>query len=79
MSQLDPEVQIRLIDAVVDLLGVGTRLRSEDHARKYLASFRYLYCGLAAAVVKGEVRMEGEPEECFLALPPMRSGRRPLQ
>ncbi|MBN1151794.1 MAG: hypothetical protein JXA58_01165 [Dehalococcoidia bacterium] len=79
MSQLDPEVQIRLIDAVVDLLGMGTRLRSEDHARKYMASFRYLYCGLSAAVAKGETRTEGEPEECFLALPPMRSGKRALQ
>jgi hypothetical protein len=75
MSQLDPEVQIRLIDATVDLLGAGTHLRNEDHARKYIASFRYLYCQLAAAVSKGETRTEGEPEECFLKLPATRSAK----
>ena len=75
MSQLDPEVQIRLIDAAVELLGMNTHLRSEDHARKYIASFRYLYCQLAAAVSKGEARTEGEPEECFLKLPVTRSAK----
>ena len=75
MSQLDPEVQIRLIDAAVELLGMNTHLRNEDHARKYIASFRYLYCHLAAAVSKGETRSEGEAEECFLKLPASRAGK----
>jgi hypothetical protein len=75
MTQLDPAVQITLIEATMDLLGSSTRLRNEDHARKYLLSFRYVYCGLAAAVAKGEVKAEGEVEECFQRLPQLRSGK----
>ncbi|MBN1855986.1 MAG: hypothetical protein JW846_03435 [Dehalococcoidia bacterium] len=73
MTQLDPSVQIRLIDATLDLLGTHARLRDEGHAKKYLLSFRYVYCGLSAAVAKGELRAEGEPEECFEKLPQVRS------
>ncbi len=77
MTQLDPAVQVRLIDATLDLLGgPRVRLRSEDHARKYVQSFRFMYCGLSAAVAKGEVRAEGEAEECFQKLPPLRGGDR---
>jgi len=79
MSQLDPSVQIRLIDAVTDLLSsTHTRLRNEDHAKKYILSFRYVYCGLAAAVAKGELRVDGEVEECFQKLPQPRRGQSQL-
>ncbi len=65
MTQLDPSVQIRLIEATTSLLSSShTRLRNEDHARKYILSFRYVYCGLAAAVAKGELTEDGV-EECF--------------
>ncbi len=66
MTQLDPSVQVRLIDATMSLLGSSrARLRDEDHARKYILSFRFVYCGLAAAVSKGELRVDGDVEECF--------------
>ena len=65
MTQLDPSVQIRLIEATTSLLSSShTRLRNEDHAKKYILSFRYVYCGLAAAVAKGELTEDGV-EECF--------------
>jgi hypothetical protein len=74
MTQLDPSVQIQLIEATLNLLG-GThvRLRGEDHARKFILSFRYVYCGLSAAVAKGESRAEDDVEECFHKLPVPRS------
>lgn len=75
MTQLDPSVQSMLVEATLELLGSSTRLRNEDHAKKYLLSFRYVYCGLAAAVAKGESRAEGEAEECFQKLPQLRSGK----
>jgi len=70
MTQLDPSVQIRLIEATMSLLGKPhLRLRDENVAKKYISSFRYVYCGLSGAVAKGELRPDGEPEECFLRLP----------
>ncbi len=75
MTQLDPAVQTMLIEATLELLGSNTRLRSEDHARKYIASFRFVYFGLANAVLKGETRAEGEEVECFQRLPQLRSGK----
>ncbi|NLE95253.1 MAG: hypothetical protein GX600_06170 [Dehalococcoidia bacterium] len=78
MSQLDPAVQSRLIDATLGLLGsTRTRLRDENHAKKYILSFRYVYCGLAAAVAKGELHLEGEVEECFQKLSQPRRGQLP--
>ena len=75
MTQLDPSVQVRLIDATLNLLGgPRVRLRSEDHAKKFVQSFRFMYCGLSAAVAKGEVHAAGEAEECFRKLPPVRGG-----
>jgi hypothetical protein len=65
MSELDPAIQSQLIETTLDLLGRPHRLRDEEMAKKYLASFRFVYCGLSAAVAKGESRAEGEPEECF--------------
>jgi len=65
MTDLDPEIQSQLIETTLDLLGRPHRLKDEDMARKYIASFRFVYCGLSAAVAKGEVRADGEPEECF--------------
>ncbi len=73
MTQLDPGVQSMLIEATMELLGSGTRLRNEDHAKKYLLSFRYVYCGLAAVVARGEAKAEGEVEECFQKLPQLRA------
>jgi len=73
MTQLDPSVQIRLVDATLNLLGGSrVRLRNEDHAKKFIQSFRYLYCGLSAGVAKGEMQVEGEPGECFHKLPQLR-------
>ncbi|TFH37513.1 MAG: hypothetical protein E4G93_00120 [Dehalococcoidia bacterium] len=70
MTQLDPSVQVRLIDATLNLLGgPHVRLRGEDHAKKFILSFRYMYCGLSAAVAKGEIHAEGDVEECFQKLP----------
>lgn len=65
MSELDPVIQSQLIETTLDLLGRPHRLRDEDMAKKYIASFRFVYCGLSAAVAKGESRAEGEPDECF--------------
>jgi len=65
MTQLDPAIQSQLIETTLDLLGRPHRLRDEDSAKKYIASFRFVYCGLSAAVAKGEVRTDGEPDECF--------------
>jgi len=78
MTQLDPSVQVQLVEATLNLLG-GThvRLRGEDHARKFLLSFRYVYCGLSAAVVKGENIAEGDVEACFQKLPLPRNPRSP--
>ncbi len=68
MTQLDPSVQIKLIEATTSLLSSShTRLRNEDHARKYILSFRFVYCGLAAAVMRGESTDDGL-EECFYKL-----------
>lgn len=70
MTQLDPGVQVQLITATLNLLG-GPRvhLRNEAVARKYIQSFRFLYCGLAAGVAKGEIAAAGDAEECFHKLP----------
>ncbi len=76
MTQLDPNVQIRLIDATMSLLGSSdARLKNESHAKKYIQSFRYVYCALAMSVVKGETRVDGEPEDCFEKLPQSRVSR----
>ena len=70
MTQLDPSVQVRLVDATLNLLGgPHVRLRGEEHAKKFILSFRYVYCGLSVAVAKGELRAEGDVEECFQKLP----------
>jgi hypothetical protein len=70
MTEIDPGVQVRLVDATLNLLGgPHVRLRGEDHAKKFILSFRYVYCGLCAAVAKGELRAEGDVEECFQKLP----------
>jgi len=73
MTQLDPSAQIRLGAATLNLLGgPRVRLRNEDHAKKFIESFRYLYCGLSAGVAKGEMHADGEPAECFHKLPQLR-------
>ncbi len=70
MTQLDPSVQIRLVDATLNLLGgPRVRLRNEAVAKKYIQSFRFLYCGLSAGVAKGEIAAAGDMEECFHKLP----------
>ncbi len=77
MTQLDPVVQARLVEATINLLGSShARLRNEDHARKYILSFRFVYCGLAAAVAKGESPSDDGVEECFHQLSQPRRTRR---